>query len=289
MLTKSRHWAWNLGIIAVLAILYGGMFALLYPLLGFAGAPFAAVTVVMAAWLFGIRGGIIASLIIGLENLVLLRLMGETAWLAALKNGSLAGFVALGVVGIAVGRMSDLDRKVKQHAFELQHQAFHDPLTNLPNRTLFSDRLEHATARAARGTTSLAVLFLDLDGFKWINDHHGHAVGDRLLQAVGTRMKETVRESDTVARLGGDEFVVLVEDIDGLDSARYTADRISKSLSRPFVIDGMTHSITASIGVAFCSAGESRSEDMLREADQAMYVAKASGRARYEVGQALVA
>ncbi len=289
MVTKSRHKVRNLGIIAVLAIVYGGMFALLYPLLGFAGAPFAAVTVVMAAWLFGTRGGIISSLIIGLENIVLLRLMGETAWLTALKNGSLAGFVALGVVGVAVGRMGDLDRKVKQYAFELQHQAFHDPLTNLPNRTLFSDRLEHATARAARGTTSLAVLFLDLDGFKRINDHHGHAVGDRLLQAVGTRMKETVRESDTVARLGGDEFVVLVEDIDGLDSARRTAERISKSLNRPFVIDGIPHSISASIGVAFCSAGESRSEDMLREADQAMYAAKASGRARYEVGQAMVA
>ncbi|MGA7673019.1 MAG: GGDEF domain-containing protein, partial [Nitrolancea sp.] len=188
-----------------------------------------------------------------------------------------------------VGHMGDLDRKVKQYAFELQHQAFHDPLTGLPNRALFSDRLEHATARTMRGGSSVAVLFLDLDGFKRINDLHGHAVGDLLLKAASGRIQDTVRAGDTVARLGGDEFVVLLEDLVELDVAQQVAHRLTSNLARPFIMSDMVYTISVSIGISFCPTGESLSGDLLREADRAMYQAKATGTGRYEVFQPMVA
>ncbi len=289
MLTPSRHWIHNLAIVGLLVVLYGGMFLFLYPRIGFAGAPFAAAAVVTAAWLFGPRGGIFTGVLIGCENILLSILAGYPMSVAALRQGLLAGIITLIVLGVAVGHMGNLDRKVKEYATQLQHQAFHDPLTKLPNRALFSDRLEHATARVARGATLVAVLFLDLDGFKRVNDHHGHAVGDLLLQAAAKRMQESVRVGDTVARLGGDEFVVLLEDLDGPESARTTADRLSNCLRQPFVINGTTCSISVSIGIAFCGSAGHRSEDILRDADRAMYLAKASGSGRFEVSRPLVA
>jgi diguanylate cyclase (GGDEF)-like protein len=185
--------------------------------------------------------------------------------------------------------MSSLDRKLKEYAGQLHHQALHDLLTGLPNRTLFADRLEHATARSARGVSALAVFFIDLDGFKQVNDRHGHAIGDMLLQAVGARLQASLRLGDTVARLGGDEFVVLLEDLEHLESARQAADRLAQSIARPFTVGDDTYTISASIGVAFCPAGFTRSSDLLRDADRAMYQAKATGNGRYQVIQPLVA
>lgn len=289
MLKPSRHWVWNITIIVALVVAYGAAFWCLYPYLGFAGAPFAVVAVVVAAWMFGPVGGLLTLLLIATEYLLLLQATGQMQSLDLVKSGTLFGFLSLVVMAVAVGRMSDLDRKVKHYAFELQHQAFHDPLTNLPNRLLFSDRLEHALARASRGTMAVAVLFLDLDGFKRVNDQCGHVVGDRLLQAVATRMQQTVRVGDTVARLGGDEFVVLIEDIDGVDPARGLADRLTTTLSQPFIMNGVEHAISVSIGIGYCPAGDSHVEDLLREADRAMYQAKASGNGRYELFQPLVA
>lgn len=289
MLKPSRHWVWNISIIVGLALAYGAAFWCLYPHLGFAGAPFAVVTIVVAAWMFGPVGALLTNLLIAVEFLALLSIMGQLRSFDPVKSGTLFGYLSLIVMGVAVGRMSDLDRKVKRYAFELQHQAFHDPLTNLPNRLLFSDRLEHALARASRGTMAVAVLFLDLDGFKQVNDRCGHVVGDRLLQAVATRMQQTVRVGDTVARLGGDEFVVLIEDIDDVDLARGLADRLATTLSQPFIMNGVEHSISVSIGIGYCPAGDSRVEDLLREADRAMYQAKASGNGRYELFQPLLA
>jgi diguanylate cyclase (GGDEF)-like protein len=288
MLKPSRHWVWNLAIVASLAALYGVVYMSLYNRFGFPGAPFAAVTVVLAAWMFGSRGGMLTCLLLVVENLLLLYFFADQSFMDTMRKGSLFGFLSLVVIAVAVGRMGDLDRKVKEYAAQLQHQAFHDPLTQLPNRALFSDRLEHARARAARGATTIAVLFLDLDGFKRINDHHGHAVGDRVLQAVAKRMQETLRESDTVARLGGDEFVALIEDIDGVDSARRTAERLSYNLAQPFYLDGVAYTISVSIGIASCDVGGMRSTDLLRDADRAMYQAKASGSGRYVVFQPLL-
>jgi len=289
MLKPSKHWLWNLGLVAALAVVYGIVFYLLHPYLAFAGAPVAAITVLFGAWRFGTWGGLLTSVSVAIENLLLVRVLSETGFIESLRGGRFFGFIALVVMGVVVGHMGNLDRKVKQYAFELQHQAFHDPLTGLPNRALFADRLEHAIARASRGASSVAVLFLDLDGFKRINDMHGHAVGDLLLQAVSHRMQETVRVGDTVARLGGDEFVVLLEDIDELEAAQQVAHRLTSGLSRPFIMDEMVYSISVSIGISFRPTGQSRTGDLLREADRAMYTAKAAGTGRYEVFRPMIA
>ncbi len=162
----------------------------------------------------------------------------------------------------------------------LAYQAFHDPLTGLANRSLLMDRLEHAQARARRRTDSLAVLFMDLDDFKVINDSLGHVVGDRLLVGVAERLSSCVRPQDTVARLGGDEFVALLEDLGDEGDAVRVAERIIEELRIPFAVDGNTLHTSASLGIAFDSAS---GEDLLRAADTAMYRAKARGKGRYEI------
>jgi diguanylate cyclase (GGDEF)-like protein len=166
---------------------------------------------------------------------------------------------------------------------ELSRQAFHDPLTELPNRALFADRLEHALARLHRRHESLAVMLLDLDGFKAINDNFGHEAGDQLLIAVGQRLRACLRPADTVARLGGDEFTILLEEISHLREATRVAERIEHSLRTPFVLDGHEATITTSIGIALNSAEEAEPQQLLRNADTAMYRAKHAGKARYEV------
>ncbi len=166
----------------------------------------------------------------------------------------------------------------------LKHQAFHDPLTDLPNRALFLDRLEHTLARMGRGEGPIAVLFLDLDNFKLVNDGFGHAVGDQLLLKVAGRLEACLRPQDTVARFGGDEFTILLEDAPGLDSAILVAKRVIEGLQAPFVLKGREVFVTASIGIVLSSPGrENFSEDLLRDADAAMYRAKAGGKAGYEV------
>ncbi len=166
---------------------------------------------------------------------------------------------------------------------ELAHQAFHDSLTELPNRALFADRLEHALERTNRRKAAVAVLFLDLDDFKPINDSFGHEAGDRLLVAVAQRIKACVRPEDTVARLGGDEFTVLLEDIADVRYAIAVAERIESSLGEPFEVEGQEASVTASIGIAVSTGRESSPDDLVRDSDNAMYLAKRKGRARHEV------
>jgi diguanylate cyclase (GGDEF)-like protein len=171
----------------------------------------------------------------------------------------------------------------RQRLDELAQQAFHDSLTELPNRALFADRLEHALARLDRRAESVAVLLLDLDGFKSVNDSYGHEAGDQLLIAVGQRLRACLRPGDTVARLGGDEFTILLEEIAQLSEATRVAARIEDSLRTPFVLDGHEVMITTSIGIAFNRPGDSAPEELLRNADSAMYNAKRAGKARYEV------
>jgi diguanylate cyclase (GGDEF)-like protein len=168
---------------------------------------------------------------------------------------------------------------------QLAHQAFHDSLTELPNRALFADRLDHALERTNRRKAAVAVLFLDLDEFKPINDNLGHDAGDELLVAVGQRVKACVRPEDTVARLGGDEFTVLLEDIADVRYAIAVAERIEASLASPFVVNDNEVSVTASIGIAVSTGRESTPADLLRSSDRAMYVAKRKGRARHELFQ----
>jgi diguanylate cyclase (GGDEF)-like protein/PAS domain S-box-containing protein len=173
---------------------------------------------------------------------------------------------------------------LERHAVEdgIRHRALHDPLSGLPNRVLFLDRLEHALARVGRRGSMAAVLFLDLDHFKLVNDSLGHHVGDELLTATAPRLRQAVRTSDTVARFGGDEFGILLEDIAGEQDAIEMAERIAATFTRPFVLAGNEHFVTASVGIAIARDGEI-AQELIRDADAAMYRAKERGRARYEL------
>jgi diguanylate cyclase (GGDEF)-like protein/PAS domain S-box-containing protein len=172
------------------------------------------------------------------------------------------------------------DRKGAEEA--LEHQALHDDLTRLPNRLLLVDRLTHSLARAERPGNNLAVLFLDLDRFKLVNDGLGHAVGDQLLVEVAQRLQRTVRGSDTVARFGGDEFVILREDVKDAGEAVQFAERVAAILHEPIALSDRELYATASIGIAIGGEGAS-AEQLLRDADAAMYRAKDLGRARIEL------
>jgi diguanylate cyclase (GGDEF)-like protein/PAS domain S-box-containing protein len=166
---------------------------------------------------------------------------------------------------------------------DIRHRALHDPLTGLPNRLLFLDRVGQATERQRRRRDILtAVLVLDLDRFKLVNESLGHRAGDELLAAAAPRLKQAVRSADTVAHLSGDEFGILLEDITGEQDAIEMAERIAGVFARPFVLDGDEHFVTTSIGIALAEGGE-RGEDLLRDADAAMHRAKERGRARYEL------
>ncbi len=166
---------------------------------------------------------------------------------------------------------------------ELERQATHDALTGLPNRTLLFDRIGHALQVKRRTGRDLAGLFIDLDGFKRVNDLHGHHAGDELLIAVAKRLSDVVREADTVARLGGDEFVVLCEDLDGGQRPIVIAERIIAELERSVTLEsGEKVSVSASIGIAHAEDSDSAS-DLIVRADRAMYAAKQAGRGRHVV------
>jgi len=167
---------------------------------------------------------------------------------------------------------------------QLRHDAFHDALTGLPNRALFMDRLSHAMKIARRRKDYFyAVLFLDLDRFKVVNDSLGHVIGDQLLISFGRRLAASLRPHDTIARLGGDEFAVLLEDINGLSNATYIAERIGAGMTAPFTVSGHEVFVTGSIGIAMGVAEYERSEQILRDADTAMYKAKSHGRGKFAV------
>jgi diguanylate cyclase (GGDEF)-like protein/PAS domain S-box-containing protein len=161
----------------------------------------------------------------------------------------------------------------------MRHDALHDPLTSLANRTLLRDRLEQALARSARERVTTGVIFIDLDGFKAINDRFGHATGDAVLAELAGRLKAAVRPADTVARLGGDEFIVVCEEVD-CEAATALGRRMEKAIRRPLEIDGVEHRLSASIGIAL---GHDDPDEMLARADAAVYRAKAAGRGRIEV------
>ncbi|HEX6030204.1 MAG TPA: PAS domain S-box protein [Tepidiformaceae bacterium] len=173
------------------------------------------------------------------------------------------------------------ERKLAEE--QLARQAFYDSLTDLPNRALFMQRLEHALVASRRHRKPVAVMFLDLDDFKDVNDTLGHAAGDTLLAKLGERLTSCVRPTDTVARIGGDEFTVLLDAPNTTADATAVAARIVHELDRPFEIDGHEVRVAASIGLAFSEPGRHSAADLLREADVALYHAKSAGKARYVV------
>lgn len=164
---------------------------------------------------------------------------------------------------------------------QLTHQAYHDSLTDLANRSLFGQQIEQALRRSAEGTARVAVIFLDIDDFKGVNDTLGHAAGDSLLVEVAARIRACLRRPDTAARLGGDEFALLIEGVDGAIEAEHVARRVLDVLRAPFTVSGTSVTVRASLGIAVADSSDANATSLMRQADVAMYVAKGAGRNRY--------
>lgn len=182
-----------------------------------------------------------------------------------------------------VALFSDISQQ-KENEKRLEHIGHYDALTGLPNRVLLADRLRQAMVQALRNTKKLAVVFLDLDGFKAINDTYGHAMGDKLLIELASRMQRVLREGSTIARIGGDEFVAVLADLSQHEAAGIVLERLLLVAAQPVLTDGIVLQVSASVGVAFFpQAEEVDADQLLRQADQAMYQAKVTGKNRYHV------
>lgn len=183
-----------------------------------------------------------------------------------------------------ITRMACIARDVTQQRLQqvrMSHLAYHDPLTNLPNRALLLDRLSLAVAQAQRNFSRLAVMFIDIDRFKEINDTLGHLAGDVLLRTVATRLRSILRDADTVARMGGDEFVILLSTITGHGDPKLVAEKLMRVVSAPIDVEGHRVDVTASVGIALFPQHGRQPDELLRHADSALYQAKASGRNGY--------
>lgn len=204
---------------------------------------------------------------------------GQPMW------GSVNAHLVTGKTGEAVhfeGTLEDISDH-KRFEEQLLHQSLHDALTGLPNRALFTDRLSQAISRCSRQNSFFALLYLDVDRFKVINDSLGHALGDQFLIQLAERLRACTREADTLARLGGDEFAVISEQVSSLSAATKVAERILEEMRAPFVIEGREIYSTVSIGIICCTGYCGSAEEVLRDADLTMYRAKSNGKARYEV------
>ncbi len=210
----------------------------------------------------------------------MLRVDGSSVWFEAtsrsLRNRS------TGEVDEIVSVIRDItERKIVEE--QIEHQAYHDALTGLPNRRLFRDRLTIALAHARRLSTPLAVVFLDLDRFKDVNDTLGHSLGDEMLKAIAIRLKAALRQEDSIARMGGDEFTLLLADLKTPDDAAKIAQKILDIVAQPMRIDGNELVITTSVGVALFPGDGDTAEALLKNSDQAMYRAKEAGRNLYHL------
>lgn len=206
-----------------------------------------------------------------------------------LVQATVGGILGLIVIGV-LGRLSRQLQRSRQlaveeqtaHSRQVEHLAFHDTLTGLPNRSFFNRLLSRSVLEAARYDRNLAVMFLDLDGFKTINDTLGHQAGDELLRQVSHRLTEMLRDSDTVARLGGDEFVVLLPAIGGTADLAAVAGKVLQSIGRPFVLSGKEYRVSASVGISIFPRDGTDAESLMKNADVAMYSAKARGKDGFE-------
>lgn len=181
----------------------------------------------------------------------------------------------LAALARTLDRIGSRAEKLEREVGQMRHCAYHDPLTGLPNRTLLLDRLDRALAQAARRNGQVALLMLDLDDFKVVNDRFGHAVGDQLLRGVAERLQRSARDADTICRYGGDEFVILLPEVDGRPGATVVAQKIQASLSTPFLVeDGQSITVCASVGMAVYPLDGVAPIHLLQRADVAMYGAK---------------
>lgn len=209
------------------------------------------------------------------------------AELIRLKRNAALATVVIAILGLLAAVFYGINRRLRREvalrkeAEALIHElAYFDTLTELPNRNLFYDRLQHALAHAERTGSGLALCFIDLDGFKGVNDDHGHMIGDELLRAVADRLRSTVRASDTVARFGGDEFVVLLEDVSSAEDARRLTKIVQDAIRAPYTLSGTPVLISASIGITLYPQDEQNVRDLLNAADAAMYKSKQTGKDR---------
>jgi diguanylate cyclase (GGDEF)-like protein len=272
-----------------LMIAYVLAFVLLHNLLGDLVFLPAALLVAVVGWLWGLWAGVLAGVLTFPLLLLLLSLFGQAVGIRLFQSGLFVGTPVMVAIGAMVGWLREIHEQIHKQVDQLEHQALHDPLTGLPNRLLLSDRLAQALARARRRKESMAMLFMDLDNFKVVNDSLGHEVGDGLLKAVARRLRTQLRPEDTIARLGGDEFAVLLEGVASLSDATEVAERIAQILRAPFpLLEGQEKVVTSSMGISLSTpeapSGEDEQENLLlRNADTAMYRAKVNGKARYEV------
>src|SRR3981081_3738802 len=176
--------------------------------------------------------------------------------------------------------------ELKRREREIRHLAYHDVLTNLPNRMLFQERIEEALSRARERNTTAALMCLDLDNFKYVNDTLGHSAGDDLLKCVSTRLRSCLRDSDTIARLGGDEFGIVITDLQDAEYATALARRLSDAVNQPIDLNGQRVNMSVSIGIATATNGDTTSDRLLKDADLALYRAKADGRATFRFFEA---
>lgn len=206
------------------------------------------------------------------------------------QNGSqlwvhLLATAATDNAGVRVMRMvlSDINT-LKSFERHLDHLAHYDALTNLPNRLLKADRLQQAMVQARRSGQKLALVYIDLDGFKAVNDSHGHGAGDQLLVAVASQMQQVLREGDTLARMGGDEFVAVLINVGDREACAPLLDRLLSAAARPIQVGGQTLQVSASLGVTFYPQAQEVADDqLLHQADHAMYQAKGEGKNRYRI------
>jgi len=199
----------------------------------------------------------------------------ELLTISAVKN-------AEGVTQNYVALFTDIT-PMKEQQKQLEHIAHYDALTDLPNRTLLADRLQQAMAQTQRRSQSLAVAYLDLDGFKTVNDTHGHAVGDELLVALAARLLATLREGDTLSRIGGDEFVAILVDLESVSAHETVLVRLLEAASTPVRIKGLSLQVSVSIGLTLYPQDNVSADQLMRHADQAMYIAKQGGKNRYHL------
>ena len=262
---------------------YAALLVLGFDLLGGQLGALALLPVALSAWLWGLRAGLVVGALSFAVNTLLFNVVDPASggWDAVFHQKGGAGHVAVLFLGGVVGYLRDVrvqlhkqKRELLEKQKQLLHLAQHDPLTGLPNRSLFMDRLERAVAQAKRSGEVVAVCFLDLNGFKAVNDTLGHAAGDDLLRQIAARLGGRRRESDTLARMGGDEFTLIATGLKDVQSVKRVAETLLGAFHLPFNIQGQEVAMSASLGLALYPQDGRNADELLQVADGAMYRVK---------------